>query len=164
MRTLTTTRRTSLILSTFQRLALLIAAIVLAGCTTLKTPTFTDDGAAIRGYDPVGYHLESRPVKGQAEFSYTYNNAVWQFASRENLELFRDDPEKYAPAYGGYCAYAMSKGFVVSTDPDAWTIDNDKLYLNYSLGVRKTWLKDVPGYVQKADVNWTDKIEREDFE
>ena len=149
---------------TLRRLTLLVLIGAVAGCTTLRTPTFTADGAAIRGYDPVGYHLQSGPVKGQPEFSYTYNNAVWQFASRENLDLFRNNPEKYAPAYGGYCAYAMSRGFVVSTDPDAWTIEDGRLYLNYSLGVRKTWLKDVPGYIAKADVNWADKTERQDFE
>lgn len=151
----------------FQRAVLLIHLVPLiatAGCTMLNTPTFSPEGTAIRGYDPVGYHLESRPVKGQREFSYTYNDAVWHFASRENLEMFRSDPEKYAPAYGGYCAYAMSKGFVVSTDPDAWAIEDGKLYLNYSLGVRKTWLKDVPGYIERADGHWAEKIATQDFE
>lgn len=138
--------------------------LTLSACTTLKTSTFADDAGAIRGYDPVAYHLEKMPVQGDPAYSFEYNNALWQFSSSENLQLFREDPERYAPQYGGYCAYAMSRGYVVSTDPDAWTIVDDKLYLNYSLGVRKTWLKDVPGYVSKADTNWVQKNSQADFE
>jgi YHS domain-containing protein len=138
--------------------------IILSACTTLETPTFVVDMVAIRGYDPVAYHTELMPVKGDSAYTHEYNNAVWRFSSEENLKLFHDDPERYAPKYGGYCAYAMSKGYVVSTDPDAWTIDGGKLYLNFSLGVRKTWLKDVPGYVAKADVNWREKISQPEFE
>lgn len=132
--------------------------ITLSACTTLNTRTFADDMGAIRGYDPVAYHTQMAPVKGDPAYTHEYNNGVWRFSSEENLELFRNDPERYAPEYGGYCAYAMSKGLVVSTSPEAWTIVGDKLYLNYSLGVRKTWLKDVPGYVAKADANWQEKI------
>lgn len=119
---------------------------------------------AIRGYDPVAYHTEMMPVKGDPQYSYEYNNAIWQFASEENRKLFRDDPERYSPQYGGFCAYAMSNGLVVSTDPQAWKIEGGKLYLNYSPGVRKTWLKDVPGYVARADAKWQDKISRPTFE
>lgn len=145
---------------------LLMFGIVLmqSGCTTLKTPTFADDGGAIRGYDPVAYHTERRPVKGDPAYTHRYNDAVWSFSSRENLELFRSDPERYAPQYGGYCAYGMSRGYVVSTDPDAWTIEDGRLYPNYSLGVRRTWLQDIPGNVARADVNWREKISSPDFE
>jgi len=145
---------------------LMIFGILLAisACTTLHTPTFADDAGAIRGYDPVAYHTEMMPVRGDPAYTHEYNNSVWQFSSEENLSLFRSNPERYAPAYGGYCAYAMSKGYVVSTDPEAWTIDGDKLYLNYSLGVRKTWLKDIPGYVAKADAKWRGKIAQPEFE
>lgn len=138
--------------------------IAVSACSTLKTPTFADDMGAIRGYDPVAYHHEMMPVKGDPAFTYEYNDSVWFFSSEDNLATFRSDPERYAPAYGGYCAYAMSKGYVVSTDPQAWTIESDKLYLNYSLGVRETWLKDVPGYIAKADTNWLEKVSSQDFE
>jgi YHS domain-containing protein len=136
----------------------------LSACATLKTPTFADDMGAIRGYDPVAYHVSMMPVKGDPAYSYNYNNAVWFFSSEQNRKLFRDNPERYAPQYGGYCAYAMSKGLIVSTDPQAWKIEGDKLYLNYSLGVRDRWLKDVPGYVGKADANWQEKIAQQTFE
>ena len=138
--------------------------IALSACTTLEAPTFADDMGAIRGYDPVAYHTEMMPVKGDPAYTHEYHDAVWQFSSEDNLRKFRDDPERYAPQYGGYCAYAMSKGYVVSTDPQAWTIEGDRLYLNYSLGVRKTWLKDVPGYVARADANWQKKISQPVFE
>jgi len=137
--------------------------IALSACTTLKSPTFADDVGAIRGYDPVAYHLEQKPVKGDSLYSFEYRDSTWHFSSEENLDTFRRDPERYAPQYGGFCAYAMSRGFVVSTDPDAWTIVEGKLYLNYSPGVRNTWLKDVPGYVEKADRHWQKKISQPIF-
>ena len=136
-----------------------LLALALAGCTTLETPVFATEDGAIRGYDTVAFHVAGEPRKGTAEFSSIYNGETWYFASAQNKARFDDDPERYAPAYGGYCAYAMSRNYVVSTDPAAWHIENGKLYLNYSLGVRKTWLKDVPGYIAKADANWDNKIQ-----
>ena len=137
---------------------------VAAGCASLKTPVFSTDDGAIRGYDPVAYHTEHRPVKGDAAYRYHYNDATWYFASEENLALFRSDPERYTPQYGGYCAYAMSKGYVVSTDPEAWYVERDKLYLNFSKSVRETWLEDIPGYVAKADGHWQQKLAQPGFE
>ena len=139
-------------------------ALLVSACATLKTPTFATDDGAIRGFDPVAYFTEEQPVKGDAAYSYEYNDATWYFSSAENLQSFKRDPARYAPQYGGYCAYAMSNGWVVSTDPEAWHIDDGKLYLNYSKGVRKTWLKDVPGYVAKADGHWEEKISQPEFE
>lgn len=148
----------------FRTIATALLILTCSACTTLKTPTFSDDQGAIRGYDPVAYHLVQTPTKGDSQFASKYNGANWYFANSANKALFDRDPKKYAPEYGGYCSYAMSKGFVVSIDPDAWTIVDDKLYLNYSLGVRKTWLKDVPGYIDKADANWQKKITQPVFE
>ena len=145
-------------------LAILGTLTALSACTGLGAQTFIDDGAAIRGYDAVAYHTEQRPVQGSAAYTHEYNDAVWQFASAENLEKFRAAPERYAPQYGGYCAYGMSKGYVVPTDPNAWKIEDGKLYLNYSHSVRETWLKDVPGNIARADVNWRDKTSQSTFE
>jgi len=141
-----------------RQLTILGMLVALSGCGTLNSPTFSDGAGAIRGYDPVAYHLENGPVKGNTAYSYQYNNATWLFSSQENLDLFRGNPARYAPEYGGYCAYGMSKGFVVSTDPNAWTIEDGKLYLNHSPGVRRTWLKDVPGNIGRADRHWQDKL------
>ena len=135
-------------------LALLAAA---AGCTTLQSRTFSDAEGAIRGYDPVAYFTDGAPAQGSPEFTTTWDGAQWYFASAANRDRFIADPARYAPQYGGYCAYAMSKGLVVSTDPAAWHIRDDKLYLNYSLGVRKTWLKDPAGYIEKGDRHWAEK-------
>jgi hypothetical protein len=81
-------------------------------------------------------------------------NADWYFSSRQNLDLFKASPDKYAPQYGGYCAYGCSRGYKASTEPDAWTIINNKLYLNYNTDVKETWLKDKANLIQKADKNW----------
>ena len=111
-------------------------------------------GTAINGYDPVAYFTEGKPVEGSSDHAYDWNGAEWHFASAENLETFKADPEKYAPQYGGYCAYAVSKGATAPTDPEAWTIHEGRLYLNFSLEVRGIWKEDIPGNVAKADANW----------
>jgi YHS domain-containing protein len=119
-----------------------------------KSETFIESGKAIRGYDPVAYFTEAKPVKGSEKFVYTWNNANWYFSSQQNLELFKANPEKYAPQYGGYCAYGLSEGHKAPTDANAWTIVNEKLYLNYNLDVKKEWSKDRPQRIEKANENW----------
>ena len=133
-----------------------IAALLApAGTAWAVDPVFsTFFGGAIRGYDPVAYHTEGKPVAGKRAHRVEWKGATWSFASAENKALFEGDPEKYAPRYGGYCAWAVSNGGTASIDPDAWTIVDGKLYLNYSLGVREQWSQDIPGNVAKADVNW----------
>ena len=111
-------------------------------------------GQAIRGYDAVAYFTEGKPVEGKSAFQADWMGASWRFSSQANLELFKAAPESYAPQYGGYCAYAVSKGYTASIDPKAWTIHDGKLYLNYSKGVRKQWSQDIPTNIQKAEANW----------
>lgn len=117
---------------------------------------YVKDSAAINGYDVVAYFKEGKPVKGSNDFTVIYKNVKWLFANRSNAETFKAAPEKYEPQYGGYCAYGCSQGHKAKTDPDAWTIVNGKLYLNYSLKVKDMWNKDQQGYIKKADTNWID--------
>ncbi len=117
-------------------------------------PVFNQSGVAIRGYDPVAYFTDDRPVKGDPSHAYQRMGTSWQFANKTNLKTFVDNPEKYAPHYGGYCAYAASSGYIASTHPNARTIYNDKLYLNYSTSIRKRWSKNKDGHIISADKNW----------
>jgi YHS domain-containing protein len=126
-----------------------------------KSETYIEYGNAIRGYDPVAYFLESKPVKGTDKFVYNWKKADWYFSSEQNLNLFRDDPEKYAPQYGGYCAYGLSEGHKAPTDAEAWTIVDGKLYLNYSLDVKKKWSSNRPARIEKANANWPGLKEKE---
>ncbi len=111
-------------------------------------------GGAIRGYDPVAYFTQGRPVEGKRAHAFKWKGATWYFTSAENRDRFRANPEKYAPRYGGYCAYAVSRGYTASIDPEAWKIVDGKLYLNYSKSVQSTWKEDIPGNIQKANENW----------
>ncbi len=131
---------------------LLHTPAALAAKDPVFTSTFSD--LAIRGYDPVAYFTEARPVEGQGSFEYEWNGATWRFAKRENLESFKANPQAYAPRYGGYCAWAVSQGSTASTVPEAWRIVNGKLYLNYSKGVQARWERDIPGNIAKANQNW----------
>lgn len=119
-----------------------------------QSATFVQSGKAIRGYDPVAYFTEGKPVKGNDKLLYKWNNANWYFSSQQNLDLFKANPEKYAPQYGGYCAYGLSNGYKAPTDADAWSIENGKLYLNYNTEVREMWNKERKERIEKADKNW----------
>ena len=133
---------------------IVLLLIGLSSTFSQKAEIFSTNGKAIRGYDVVAFFSESKPVLGNENFSYTWKETTWLFSSRENLELFKTNPEKYVPQYGGYCAYGMSGGYKAPTVIETWKILNGKLYFNYSLKVQELWNKDQSGYIQKADSNW----------
>ena len=95
-----------------------------------------------------------KPVEGSKAYSFEWNGATWRFASAAHRDLFAQAPEKYAPQYGGYCAWAVSQGYTADIDPEAWKIEDGRLFLNYSLEVQKKWAADLPGNVAKGDANW----------
>ncbi|MEM6385654.1 MAG: YHS domain-containing (seleno)protein [Pseudomonadota bacterium] len=119
-----------------------------------EPPVYATSGVAINGYDPVAYFTESKPVLGSPENTSEWDGATLQFASAANKAMFDADPEKLAPKYGGYCAYAVSKGYTASTDPGAWSIHEDRLYLNYSKSVRALWSARKRHHIAQADANW----------
>lgn len=122
--------------------------------TAQKSAIFAPEGKAIKGYDPVAFFKESKPVMGQDSLSYKWQDATWLFSSRKNMEDFKKDPEKYAPQYGGYCAYGTSAGHKAPTETDTWTVVDDKLYFNYNKKVQELWIKDQKALIIKADQQW----------
>jgi len=113
--------------------------------------SFKPSGVAIRGADTVAYWTEGKPVEGSDEHTTEWMGATWKFASQKNLDLFTAEPEKYAPQYGGYCAFGVAKGALVKIEPENWSIVDNKLYLNYDDGVQKKWEKDISGFIAEAD-------------
>jgi YHS domain-containing protein len=136
-------------------LVLYLIAFVLFSCQSKTNEVYSTEEGAIGGYDPVAYFREEKPVKGDKQFVADWNNAKWYFSSEENLTDFKTDPLKYAPQYGGYCAYGTAEGHKAPTQPDAWTIVDDKLYLNYDTDVKSVWMKDQTKLILKADSNWS---------
>ncbi|MEM1206175.1 MAG: YHS domain-containing (seleno)protein [Acidobacteriota bacterium] len=116
-------------------------------------------GVAIKGYDPVAYFEDGRPVKGDKAIKHTWRGAEWRFASEENRDRFAADPEAYAPQYGGYCAWAVAQGKTAGIDPKAWAVVDSKLYLNYSKSIQKRWEGDVEGHIRDADANWPELVD-----
>lgn len=140
---------------------MLIAVILLAATMRAEKPVNTTlFGIAIKGYDPVAYFTQQKPVKGNSEISYDWQGAEWRFTSEENRELFKKAPNNYSPQYGGYCAWAVSQGYTAGIDPEAWKIVEGKLYLNYSRDVQKKWEGDVSGNIAKADRNWPEIVKK----
>ena len=112
-------------------------------------------GVAIHGHDPVAYFVEGKAVMGKSEHSTTVSAATYWFASEANQQLFKADPAKYEPQYGGYCAYGVAQGVKPDIDPTAFRIVDGKLYLNLSPAVQKRWQADIPGFIDRANQNWT---------
>lgn len=108
-------------------------------------------GVAIRGYDTVAYFTEGKPLDGSDEFTTEWEGATWRFASQEHLDLFVAEPDKYAPQYGGYCAYGVAQDSLVKIEPHLWTIVDGKLYLNYNESVQSSWEQDIPAFITSAD-------------
>jgi hypothetical protein len=112
------------------------------------------NGVAVQGYDMVAYFSQNAAVKGSASFTHEWNGVRWQFANAQNRDAFAGEPGKYAPAFGGYCAYGISRGYAVDIDPDAFSIVEGTLYLNYSRSVQRTWNEDRAGHIEKARQRW----------
>lgn len=140
------------------RLLLLIIAALLttAGALASESPVYTGllNNTGAGGYDTVSYFEADKPRKGSADYVTQYQGATWRFANAENLARFKENPERYAPAYGGYCAWAISQGYLAKGDPAHWSIKQGRLYLNYNQSVQDTWLQSPGAFIQQADANW----------
>lgn len=143
--------------------SLLLGAAILTAAPLSLAPSsafadeitnYVKDGAAIGGTDPVAYFTEHKPVQGSDQFTADYQGVTWKFASAGNRDLFQANPAKYAPQYGGFCAFGASKGFKVPVVPTAWKIVDGKLYLNNSAAVQERFLADTQGIIHDADLNW----------
>ncbi len=133
----------------------LVAVLLLALASLASAGEyFEKEGVALRGYDPVSYFTVGKPERGSPAHSYEYQGSKFLFASAENRKLFAGNPEKYAPQFGGYCAFGTSRGYKVSTSPDAFTVVDGKLYLNYNTEVVKIWSQDIPGNIATAEQKW----------
>ncbi len=117
-------------------------------------PVYSENGVAIDGTDAVAYFRQGAPIAGSSSITLDWNGATWRFSSLENKAAFAENPTAYAPQYGGYCAYAVSKNYTAPTVPEAWKIVDGKLYLNFSLRVRRIWERDIPGRIAAANRNW----------
>ena len=139
-----------------------LATVMMSGAAWGKgdliyTASFSNTAAG--GYDVTAYFTAGEPVKGEKAFKTKYQGANWHFASQENLNKFIENPQKYAPQYGGYCAYAVAKNSTARGSPLHWTIHQDKLYLNYNKGVNVRWVADKERFIATADQNWPAVLE-----
>jgi YHS domain-containing protein len=140
-----------------------LAILAIVAASAGAAPALADEsvntgyfgGVAIMGYDPVAYFTDNRAVKGSEEYSYEWLGTPWHFASRDHQEMFKRDPIKYAPQYGGYCAGEVVAGSVTTDiDPEAFKIIDGKLYLIYDKAHADEFAVGASQAVTKADANW----------
>jgi YHS domain-containing protein len=140
---------------------MIAACVTVAACKRGVDPVNkAGDGLALGGYDCVAYHTNGQAVEGSADFTHQWRGATWRFVSAENRDRFIAAPERYAPQYGGYCAWAVSHGYTANGDPKAWKIVGGKLYLNYNDAVKKKWEEGEREYIEQGDHNWTEFLKR----
>jgi YHS domain-containing protein len=138
-------------------LSLILASLALPVFAQTSTKTLVNvdgTGVAIQGYDPVAFFTDNKPVKGDQKFLIKHDGAIYFFAIKEHKDLFKENPAKYEPEFGGYCAYGVSKNKLVAIDVDAFQIVDGKLLLQYSKGTRDDFNEDTKGNLAKADANW----------
>lgn len=124
-----------------------------------KAPVYTSwkNNLAIGGYDTVSF-FSGKPIEGKEELSFEYNGAEWLFSTRGNLELFKTNPEAFAPQYGGYCAWAIAKGKLAKGAPQHWHVEDGNLYLNFNGRIKRRWLKNVQGFIDSGNERWPEVL------
>jgi YHS domain-containing protein len=135
-------------------MSFLSVVLLLTGFGSTAFGKLPGNELAIRGYDTVAYFKEGKALEGSEAFTFPWHGMTWYFSSKENRDLFATSPEKYAPQYDGYCAWAMTEARKARTDPEVWKIVDGKLYLNCSRSAYEKWSRDIPGNIEKADTNW----------
>jgi hypothetical protein len=136
-------------------LALAAAAAALPqSARAAEPPVFQRRGRALGGTDPVAYFTRRAPVPGEDVHALDWMGARWVFANAANRDAFAADPDAHAPAFGGYCAFAASRGYLAPTIPEAWDIHDGRLYLNASLRARDLWRAELPGVIAAGEANW----------
>lgn len=139
----------------------LVCALIVNLPALAEDPIYTGlfNNVAVGGHDAVAYFTEGIPVKGSKKFKSEYMDAEFRFSSEGNKTVFDADPARYAPQYGGYCAWAVSQGYTASGDPEHWSIVDNKLYLNYNKKIATAWKADIPGFIKLGDNNWPALLE-----
>lgn len=140
-----------------------LVAVFFAFAAAAQTKTLLNadkNGLALQGYDPVAFFTDHKPTKGRPELGLRHEGALYYFASKENRDAFKSDPAKYEPAFGGYCAYGVSRNKLVEIDVEAFQIVDGQLLLQYSKGVRDDFNKDTQGNLVKAKANWPALVEK----
>jgi YHS domain-containing protein len=139
-------------------LGALILSLALNPASAAPVQNLDRSGLALQGYDPVAFFTDGKPVKGVPAHTSTVDGATYRFASAEHKASFEKEAAKYAPQFGGYCAYGVSKGKLVEVDVDAFQIVDGRLLLQYSKGIREKFNKDTQGNLALADTKWPELV------
>ena len=138
----------------------LLAGFLVTG--TAMADEFAHSAPAVQGYDVVSYQTDKRPIRGNGHFITTYNGATYMFANKDNLKTFKKNPQRYVPAYNGFCAFGVSVGKKFLSDPEVYRVVNGKTYLNLDADIQDAWLEDTRGHIKSADKKWQ-KVKDQDL-
>jgi YHS domain-containing protein len=142
---------------------MLVACLILASAPAFAKDLVNVDkeGLALQGHDPVAFFTDGRPVKGDPAITAKHRGATYRFTSAASREAFAKEPDRYAPAFGGFCAYGLSQGYTAPIEIGTWQIVEGRLLLNYNASVKKKFDADRAGLLKKADSNWPGLVEKQ---
>jgi YHS domain-containing protein len=145
------------------RRAILLMLIALPVAAASSTGTVNQqDGPAVGGYDVVAYFTDARAVPGRGDLTAEHDGAIYRFSSQANRSAFIESPTRYLPQFGGYCAFGLARGYKAVIDPQAFTIVDGKLYLNYSQTIQSKWRGQQATDISLANTNWPKVINSPD--
>ena len=140
------------------RIKTFIFSLIILGVISMQSVFAGDhlvNTVGVTGYDVVTYHTEKRPLRGNGNYVVEHQGVRYLFSNEENKNKFEKNPEKYLPAYNGWCAFGVSVGKKFSADPEVWEIVDGRLYLNLDNSIKKEWREDIPGNIKKANKHWS---------
>jgi len=140
--------------STIASLALGMALVYTAAANAGHDTETDSNDVILAGHDVVAYFTQGKPVEGSSKYTAVYNGAIYQFSNKRNRNTFREDPARYAPQYGGFCAYGMTFGKKFEVDGKAFEVVDGKLFVNKNRSVYKTWAEDIPKHIAQAEGQW----------
>lgn len=152
------TRRT-----TFLTLAAASVAVLAGPAMAQRRPMIDQSrtpGIGAGGYDVVAFFTERRAVLGTTQFTHQAADVTWRFSTAANRDAFAQNPRRFIPAYGGYCAWAMAQGYTAPGDGRFWDVVDDRLYLNFNTSTHNQFRADLPGMIRRANANWPMALDR----
>ena len=136
-------------------LALVVAPAAVPAANNPAPAVYSaSDGLAAGGYDVTAYFTDGKAVRGSARHEVMLQGVTWRFVSAESKARFQANPSAYAPQFGGYCAWAVSQGYIASGDPKQWKIVDGKLYLNFNERAKELWEADLAAAIERGNANW----------
>ena len=144
-----------------QMMVVMFGMLVLQGCAGLTANTISEGGdkhLGLKGHDPVAYFTDGKHMLGDANIKMDHEGVTYRFTNEAHKKMFAENPNRFAPQYGGFCANGIVYGIPWGGDPDTWRIVNDRLFIFGGEGSKRYWSMDEKRNLDLGDQYWRDEV------